>query len=98
MERVKVLFLGVIAAVLCFQLLDRAIPEAHAQTGDIACNAWHNEMMGALKGEEKVIASSMAYANDVRTWLLAHPGDTAFRTTLLQAGGSYVDIVCVRSP
>ena len=61
------------------------------------CNAWRQEVMSAYKSEDKALAQAMTYANDVRTWLLGHPGEVIFRTTLVQ-GGAYIDIACVRTP
>jgi hypothetical protein len=96
-ERTKVALLAVIAAALCSIVARDWMPEAHAQSADIACNAWYKEMIGGLKGEEKVLAMSMEYAGSVRDWLLQHPGDPVFRTTLVQGQGlAYIDIMCVR--
>ena len=98
MEQAKLALLTVIALALCVQTWDRVVPEAHAQSSDIVCNAWRNETIGASKGDDKVLAGAMIYANEVRSWLLSHPGDTIFRTTLMQGTGyAYIDIACVRT-
>lgn len=96
-ERVKIGLLAVIALALSLQVLGDWVPEARAQSADIVCNAWYKEMIGGLKTEEKVLAMSVDYANSVRDWMLQHPGDPVFRTTLVQGAGlAYIDIMCVR--
>ncbi|MBA2321850.1 MAG: hypothetical protein H0V89_11940 [Deltaproteobacteria bacterium] len=97
MERVKVALHVVIALALSAQVFQSAVPEARAQSpGPITCKAWYQEMIGALKGPEKALVTADAYAAEVNAWMTQNPGDPIFRTTLVQGGGAYVDILCVR--
>jgi hypothetical protein len=99
-ERLKVVLLAVIAGALCVQVGGGLVPVAHAEGGDIVCNAWHKENVVAAMGEKgkgKAVEAAMEHANSVRAWMLEHPGDPVFRTTVVQnAGAAFVDILCVR--
>jgi hypothetical protein len=97
-EKAQLALLAVIALALCVQTWDRVVPEAHAQSTDVVCNAWEY-VVGALKSDEKRHTEAMGYATTIRTWLLAHPGEMVFRTTLVEgAGAGSIDIACVRAP
>jgi len=98
-QKAKPALLTVIALALCVQTFDRVVPEAHAQSVNIECNAWEYEVPGGMRNQEKRLDDAMGYAKNIRTWLLAHPGDTVFRTTLSEGvvGAGSVDIACVRT-
>ena len=100
MERVKVMLLAVIAVALCAQVLGDWMPVAHAQSRDVVCNAWYQEVLvtgTGEKGQAKALEQSMDHVGPIRAWLLEHPGDPVFRTTVSRAGGTaFVDIMCVR--
>ena len=98
MEQAKLALLAVIALALCVQTWDRVVPEAHAQSADVVCNAWRSPELIGSKDDEKALAPAMAHASKVRIWLLSHPGETIFQTTVTAMGGAtYIDIACVRT-
>ena len=97
MERTKLALLAVIAACLVVQGVRDGMPEARADTGEMRCEAWYQQIIAVTRGEDKALEKGRAYAEEIKAWMIANPGDPVFRTTLVHgAGQAYVDIMCVR--
>lgn len=100
MERIKVAALVTIALSLARLAFGLPIDTAQAaDTPPILCEAFYAENITNLK-QERAVETGRVYAAGVKQWLESHPGNTVFRTTLLNQIGSapagYIDVICVR--
>ena len=97
MERIKVGLLAVIAGALVVLAGERLVPEAHAQSSGIVCEAWLVEPIIGPIGKENKRLQGRAYADEVREWLRANPGQPVFRSSIpVGTLRDYIDVMCVR--
>jgi hypothetical protein len=97
MERLKIALLAVIAATLVVRTAGDLIPVAHAETGAVHCGAFP---LSAVSGKRETWSQAgLDQVEPIRQWLEAHPGSTAYATSLphlSSIGIPAVALVCVR--
>jgi hypothetical protein len=93
MERIKVASLVMIALSLAMLVVERWMPEAHAEQGRIICNSWLVDPREF--GRDNIVLRGQQNVAPIRDWLLQTPGEPVFRASHF-VDNRYVETICVR--